>query len=137
MRVRKIAAAVAVATAATAGGVAVAPSAQAATYKCTSTSLFYSDYSTRPTYGTNTQNTNCTLRYGDSGPGVAALQKAANLCYHQGLKVDGLYGPATRQAVINIQNFHKYYGAYVPVDGIFGPYTSAAMEWPAGGVWCW
>jgi murein L,D-transpeptidase YcbB/YkuD len=84
-------------------------------------SYFYYRPSTAPASG----NYNCILGLGSSGSGVVALQQAANLCYGQGLTVDGEYGPRTRDAVRNIQRFHG-----ISADGVFGPVTNLHMAYP-------
>lgn len=90
-----------------------------------------------PSIGYQTHNTNCTLVRGNTGPGVFVLQGALNACYNQGLQQDAVYGPATEQAVRNVQNFHQ-----ITPDGDYGPRTRDHMAWPKytrGGtfVGCW
>lgn len=70
-------------------------------------------------------NWDCVLAQGHATDGVYKLQDALNRCYSQGLEVDGIYGPATRQAVVNVQRFHG-----ITADGIYGPNTRVAMFWP-------
>lgn len=67
----------------------------------------------------------CSLREGDSGSGVIALQQALNKCYNAGLSTDGKFGPKTRSALISAQK-----NAGTGADGIFGPDTRAKLEWP-------
>ena len=63
-----------------------------------------------------------TLKPGDTGTQVKALQRAlAHLGYSVG-KVDGTYGPATKKAVARFQTAAK-----LTADGIFGPATRAAL----------
>jgi hypothetical protein len=63
-----------------------------------------------------------TLKPGDQGTQVKALQRAlAQLGYPPG-KVDGIYGPLTKGAVARFQTAAK-----VKVDGICGPVTLAAL----------
>jgi hypothetical protein len=74
---------------------------------------------------TPSQDPNCLLATGDSNLAVGKLQDALNKCYNDTLTVDGQYGPATRQAVIDFQNFKK-----IPADGIYGPQSFGAMLFP-------
>lgn len=63
-----------------------------------------------------------TLRPGDTGDGVQALQETlADLGYEPG-PIDGDYGPATAQAVTAFQQ-----AAGLTADGIAGPETLAAL----------
>ena len=57
------------------------------------------------------------LKTGSTGPRVAAVQKAL------GLKVDRLYGPATRRAVKRFQRRHG-----MTRDGVVGPATWALIK---------
>lgn len=92
----------------------------------------------KPTVGNDTGNTNCVLGRGNQGTGVFWLQQALWRCYGQNIARDGIFGPATQQAVRNAQRFHR-----IAVDGVFGPQTSRAMAWPKyveeGGSYagCW
>lgn len=56
------------------------------------------------------------LRAGDSGPAVKFLQEGLNRVSGRGLKVDGQFGPATHQAVVDLQRW-----LHLTVDGIVGP----------------
>ncbi|MDN3365429.1 N-acetylmuramoyl-L-alanine amidase [Priestia megaterium] len=64
---------------------------------------------------------------GDSG--MKSIQVTLNTRYVAGLVVDGLYGPATKKALIKgLQTeLNKQYGAKLAVDGIFGSATAAAV----------
>jgi len=63
-----------------------------------------------------------TLKPGDKGAQVRALQRAlAHLGYPVG-KVDGIYGAATKSAVARFQSAAK-----LKADGICGPVTLAAL----------
>jgi hypothetical protein len=64
----------------------------------------------------------CELRIGDRGPGVYVLQDALIRCYGQMIAQDAIFGEATRQAVRNVQAFH-----HVRIDGVYGPETNDAM----------
>ena len=64
---------------------------------------------------------NRTLRRGDKGEDVARLQRLLNI------GVDGDFGPATEQAVVNFQSING-----LSSDGIVGPVTWGVLE--KGGV---
>lgn len=63
------------------------------------------------------------LRPGMSGGNVQILQKAVNLAGGKSLTQDGQYGPATTQAVKDLQHVMK-----LETDGITGPKTVAALQ---------
>ncbi|MCI7671964.1 peptidoglycan-binding domain-containing protein [Schaalia hyovaginalis] len=69
---------------------------------------------------------NCYLERGSENRGVAELQYSLKRCNGQQIAVDGVYGPATEQAVKNVQYAHGLY-----VDGVYGPATGSAMTWKA------
>lgn len=79
-----------------------------------------------PSIGSNTDQFNCDLWYGDDNRGVAQLQWALDACYNEGLATDGIYGSLTQAAVENVQS-----RLGIAVDGIYGPQTRTAMTWPA------
>lgn len=62
------------------------------------------------------------IQEGDSGKSVAEFQKQVNR-YGYSLKVDGDFGPKTRQVVIDFQEKHG-----LTPDGIVGPATRAKMR---------
>ncbi|AIF44924.1 N-acetylmuramoyl-L-alanine amidase [Virgibacillus sp. SK37] len=64
------------------------------------------------------------LKYGSKGEKVKQLQRALNAVYFKVGKVDGSYGPATKDAVRRFQSM--YYG--LKTDGIYGPATKAKLE---------
>ncbi len=68
-----------------------------------------------------------TLRYGSSGPNVRALQEKLNERVRPApnLKVDGIFGAKTRNAVIDFQTQN-----WLAPDGIVGPITHAALDGP-------
>ncbi|HUJ91609.1 MAG TPA: peptidoglycan-binding domain-containing protein [Gaiellaceae bacterium] len=69
-----------------------------------------------------------TLKPGDKGAEVKVLQLALqHLGYSVG-KVDGVYGPATEQAVKSFQTAHG-----LTADGVCGPQTLAALKNVLGG----
>ncbi|MEI7031239.1 peptidoglycan-binding domain-containing protein [Streptomyces pratensis] len=69
----------------------------------------------------------CVLATGNQGAAVRALQNALRACNGQSIAVDGVYGPATRQAVIAVQS-----RAGIARDGVYGPDTAQAMRWRVG-----
>ena len=72
--------------------------------------------------GTATPGGQSTLRPGDSGPAVLALQRQlGSLGYWLGTP-DGTYGDLTQQAVVALQK-----AAGLPRDGVFGPRSAAAL----------
>jgi peptidoglycan hydrolase-like protein with peptidoglycan-binding domain len=65
-----------------------------------------------------------TVRQGDSGPAVKAVQHLLNAKRGAGLAVDGVFGSGTAAAVRSFQS-HASIGA----DGIVGPTTWANLLW--------
>lgn len=65
-----------------------------------------------------------TVRQGDSGPAVRAVQSLLNAKRGAGLSVDGVFGAGTRSAVTTFQN-HAGIGA----DGVVGPTTWRNLTW--------
>jgi peptidoglycan hydrolase-like protein with peptidoglycan-binding domain len=49
-------------------------------------------------------------------------------CYGQGIPQDGDYGGRTRDAVKNVQRFHGFVGD--KIDGVYGPKTRNVMAFP-------
>lgn len=126
MRFRSVLTAV-LTTAAALGGLAAVAQPAAALPTCLGMSVYSDsvDQYERPTTVDNSRNTNCVLGVGSRGEPVIYLQLALNRCYGQGIGVDGVYGTQTRNAVRNVQAFHR-----LTVDGVFGPQTSRVMFWP-------
>ena len=67
-----------------------------------------------------------TIREGDSGDAVKRAQRALRRVPGPVLNVDGVFGPATRTAVVEFQQADG-----LTADGIVGPVTWAAL--PDGG----
>ena len=69
---------------------------------------------------------------GGSGQGTQIgqeIQRGLNDAYGAGLKVDGIYGPATKRALIRAlqTELNELYNARLSVDGLFGPRTKSAI----------
>lgn len=64
-----------------------------------------------------------TVRYPLGG--VEVLQRALNKCYSAGLVVDGAFGDKTEAALRRAQS-----AAGVKIDGEYGPATRDNMKWP-------
>ncbi len=67
------------------------------------------------------------MMYGSTGGGVKWLQWHLNQAAKAGLKIDGIFGPLTRAAVLRFQKNKK-----IAVDGIVGPQTRAALKKAVG-----
>ncbi|MGK4579720.1 peptidoglycan-binding domain-containing protein [Kitasatospora sp. HPMI-4] len=65
----------------------------------------------------------CRLAYGDQGDGVKALQESFNYCNGESLTVDGVFGSATKAAVLRVQS-----RGGITADGIYGPNTRSHMS---------
>jgi hypothetical protein len=68
-----------------------------------------------------------TLKPGDTGPQVRALQRALKALGYSVGTIDGQYGPATKTAVASFQH-----AAGLTEDGVFGPKTLNALIQRAG-----
>ncbi|MEV6103643.1 peptidoglycan-binding domain-containing protein [Streptomyces sp. NPDC051940] len=146
MRTPLLAAAVTAAVLALAPSAVAASSSAAALATCASRTTVYAGnglYYDKPSTGWQNGGYSCVLGRGNTGLGVEALQDALKRCYGQNIAVDGIYGPATEQAVRNAQHFHNVYGgAGLAEDGVYGPRTGAVLTWPKyDGEWvyatCW
>ncbi|RSK27310.1 cell wall lytic activity [Bacillus sp. HMF5848] len=69
------------------------------------------------------ENEQGTLRYGYKGIAVKEVQKTLNNLYLYTDKIDGIFGPNTKQAVMQFQAMHG-----IKVDGIVGPQTWKHLE---------
>ncbi|MFE6280953.1 penicillin-insensitive murein endopeptidase [Streptomyces sp. NPDC057877] len=65
-----------------------------------------------------------TVRQGDNGPAVKAVQSLLNAKRSAGLSTDGAFGPATHTAVRTFQSH-----AGIGVDGVVGPTTWKNLLW--------
>ena len=63
-----------------------------------------------------------TMKRGDRGPSVVALQRSLNLVAGKQLGTDGDFGPATDQAVRDLQRLFK-----LGQDGVVGPQTKGVL----------
>lgn len=66
----------------------------------------------------------CRLAYGDKSEAVTVLQRHLSACNGVSLSIDGVFGPATRDAVIRVQRAGR-----VTADGIYGPQTASVVKW--------
>lgn len=108
-------------------GVVTAASAHAADGVCTgSAAVQNGSTGLHFVYPINVANNTlyCYLQYGHTGGGVRALQKNMNSCYGKRLELDGIFGPATRAALRDVQS---RIGA--AVDGVYGRETLGKMKW--------
>jgi putative peptidoglycan binding protein len=68
-------------------------------------------------------SSDCWMARGNYSGGVWALQRALRFCYFQNIAVDNDYGPATQQALRNVQ------GAIgARKDGEYGPETASKIK---------
>ena len=130
-RVRAVVAAGALA----AGGVAIAVArpASAALPLCNATATAIAQNATTdfgavaiPIATSGAPRVSCQTGSGSAGSWVRALQRSLQACNAQAIAVDGIFGPATKQAFKNVQN-----RAGITADGIYGPNTARAMKWLA------
>lgn len=76
-------------------------------------------------------NYDCILESGNVSVAVTVLQQSLNACYGTGLVVDGDFGGATYNALLNVQSAEG-----IGVDGIYGPMTRSNIKWWGGGSIC-
>ncbi|MEU6633286.1 peptidoglycan-binding domain-containing protein [Streptomyces parvus] len=55
---------------------------------------------------------------------MRTLQQSLRECYQRNISVDGAFGPATREALLQVQ---RRVGA--ATDGVYGPETRSKMKW--------
>lgn len=107
---------------------------------CTSWTTYYSYTSTAyvvhvPSAGYNTGRVECAMYQGNINDGVKVLQRGLVYCSGYNLSTDGDYGPATRNAVRNLQHrMNAAYGAGLQEDGLYGPATNDWVQFP---LWTW
>ncbi|MFF4354962.1 peptidoglycan-binding protein [Streptomyces sp. NPDC001530] len=108
------------------GGVITAAPAHAADGVCTGSVVVQNGSGRHFVLPINVANNTsyCYLQYGHTGAGVRALQKNMNSCYGKTLELDGSFGPATRDALRDVQD---RIGA--AVDGVYGRETRGKMKW--------
>jgi peptidoglycan hydrolase-like protein with peptidoglycan-binding domain len=128
--VRRASAIIAAACIAASGIVLASPGlANAATSGCTGSSGYELNagdgIAAVPTVGNATYQVDCQLAYSNDSNAVLELQKALNMCYGYDLSEDGDFGSLTQSAVEGMQS-----RIGVSVDGIYGPQTRTAMEFP-------
>lgn len=106
-------------------GVFAAASPAVAASTCTQATTVTSGntYARYPAYGSD--NLSCVMSRGNTGEDVKALQRGLNRCYSAGLAVDGIFGNDTFGALKTAQR-----RAGVDDDGIYGPKTAAAVNYP-------
>jgi murein L,D-transpeptidase YcbB/YkuD len=122
------------------GLVATASPARADYIHCTGYSTYYA-FQTKswvvhsPSRGKQSYNNTCQLKQGDKNDAVKVLQRALKYCrIHANITVDGEFGPATKAAVKDMQDWANARGANLEEDGEFGPLTRDWMTWPE---WTW
>ncbi|WP_210583068.1 peptidoglycan-binding protein [Streptomyces sp. GESEQ-35] len=108
------------------GGVITAAPAHAADPVCTGSTTVQTTGDRHFVVPKNVANSTiyCYLQYGHTGAGVRALQKNMNSCYGKTLTLDSSFGPATRDALRDVQG---RIGA--AVDGVYGRETMSKMKW--------
>ncbi|MER5556510.1 peptidoglycan-binding domain-containing protein [Streptomyces sp. NPDC002793] len=108
------------------GGVITAAPANAADGLCTGSKTIRNSSSLHWVVPINVASNTiyCYLQYGNTGAGVRALQKNMNSCYGKRLELDSNFGPATRDALRDVQG---RIGARV--DGEYGRETLSKMKW--------
>ena len=82
---------------------------------------------------TGKQTYDCISRQGHpKNEGARTVQQMLNLCYNQGLTIDGIFGSDTFAALKNAQTWAKYVEGHpsLAVDGVYGLQTARAVRWP-------
>ncbi|PJN27720.1 peptidoglycan-binding protein [Kitasatospora sp. CB02891] len=73
--------------------------------------------------GTSSGSTDCMLGVGNQSEAVNVLQSAMTYCNGENVAIDGVFGPATKNALIRLQS-----RLGVAADGVYGPQTRNAMH---------
>lgn len=84
---------------------------------------FVIDFDSHVASASQEYNVNQILKVGSRGAEVTKLQKELKAQKHFSSKVDGIYGPLTKNAVVKFQQKHN-----LQVDGIAGPQTLRALN---------
>ena len=110
------------------GSIATAPSADASTPTCTTSSYLgwtvgdvtYNQYPPKSSGG----SISCLMKVGVGGvSAIKSLQSALVQCYGRGIAVDGVFGSGTRQALQYAQGVEG-----VVADGVYGPATASVLK---------
>lgn len=134
VKIAKATAAVMATAVLSAGEVAFASQAEAATVTCNGQvawwSVKHSKYLYVPVYtnSSGVDNRSCELKQGagptgGAGSATHTLQVNLNECYGENLKTDGDFGSATKAALIRAQR-----RAGVDDDGVYGPITASYLK---------
>lgn len=95
------------------------------TFVIQQTSQYVSYDTTMPSYFQESFD-ECTLRQSSTyNRAVVWLQWSLRECHGQPIAVDGRFGSATRQALVNVQ---RRLG--INPDGVYGPQTWRNLNWP-------
>ena len=101
---------------------ATPPTHPATTHRRTTTTTAKTSTKTTPAKSAATVGPTTTLKPGDSGQEVTALQNALRTLGYLTGTADGVYGPATQAAVTAFQT-----ASNLTTDGVLGPATLAAL----------
>jgi peptidoglycan hydrolase-like protein with peptidoglycan-binding domain len=69
-----------------------------------------------------------TLSVGSRGAAVVHAQCLLRNIWNQDIVVDGVFGPQTRSAVLNVQTWCRALGSNIAVDGVIGPVTWGVLH---------
>src|SRR5690349_25126799 len=103
----------------------VASPADAALPNCTRTATSTNGTSTVTVPASSVGYAECVMAQGNQSSGVTAMQRALKTCHGKSIATDGIFGPATRTALIQVQR-----ALGVNDDGVYGPKTGSKMSWP-------
>ena len=71
------------------------------------------------------------LKMGDRGPEVKLLQERLIMLGYEVVSADGVFGPITRWAVLNVQAMFGY-----TIDGVVGRGTARLLDTQINYGWC-